>query len=163
MRVTFHPGFARALVLGVVLVVAALLLSSVGRTGRSEAPPLVQQQDLEAVNEFLLPVIWVCPSSDDEASWSDALEQRIGGVREAAVEGGRADLLVGSFAVEVDRLEKWHEGVGQALHYGSVTGKQPALALILGSDAGRPNETLRLVDRVCVEQGIRLVLLQRRC
>jgi len=43
---------------------------------------------------------------------------------------GRIDLLTEDFAIEVDFIQKWHEGIGQALHYASATGKRPALALV---------------------------------
>jgi hypothetical protein len=44
----------------------------------------------------------------------------------------RVDVLTGTQAIELDWLKgnKFHEGIGQALHYGDVTGQQPVLALI---------------------------------
>ena len=37
------------------------------------------------------------------------------------------DELIGTQAIELDWLKgnKFHEGIGQALHYGDVTGRQP--------------------------------------
>jgi hypothetical protein len=43
----------------------------------------------------------------------------------------RVDCLTDRFAVEVDFADKWAEGIGQALHYGQMTGKPPAILLIL--------------------------------
>ena len=45
---------------------------------------------------------------------------------------GRVDVLTDTQAIELDWLKgnKFHEGIGQALHYGDVTGQQPVLALI---------------------------------
>ena len=42
------------------------------------------------------------------------------------------DVLTDTQAIELDWLKgnKFHEGIGQALHYGDVTGQQPVLALI---------------------------------
>ena len=38
---------------------------------------------------------------------------------------GRVDVLTGTRAIELDWLKgnKFHEGIGQALHYGDVTGQ----------------------------------------
>lgn len=36
---------------------------------------------------------------------------------EVPVRYGRIDLLTSDYAIEVDKLEKFHEAIGQALHY----------------------------------------------
>lgn len=41
----------------------------------------------------------------------------------------RVDCLTETHAWEVDRGENWAEAVGQALHYGRMTGKHPAILL----------------------------------
>ena len=47
----------------------------------------------------------------------------------------RVDCLTKDFAIEFDFANKWAECVGQALHYGSLTGKTPKCVLILdGND-----------------------------
>ena len=43
----------------------------------------------------------------------------------------RVDCLTPVHAVEFDFANKWHESIGQALHYGTVTGKKPMVVLIL--------------------------------
>jgi len=43
----------------------------------------------------------------------------------------RVDCLTKEFAVEVDFAGKWAEAIGQALYYASVTGKRPAVLLIM--------------------------------
>lgn len=43
----------------------------------------------------------------------------------------RIDCLTKTHAVEFDFANKWHESVGQALHYGIMTGKKPMVVLIL--------------------------------
>ena len=47
------------------------------------------------------------------------------------VDGGVADLATKTHIYEVDRLAKWHEGIGQVLHYRDESGKQGMLVLIL--------------------------------
>lgn len=45
----------------------------------------------------------------------------------------RIDCLTSHYAIEYDFANKWAEGIGQALHYGRMTGKQPGLVLIVES------------------------------
>lgn len=48
----------------------------------------------------------------------------------AATGTTRCDCLTATHAVEFDFAPKWAEAVGQALYYGAVTGKKPAVVLI---------------------------------
>ncbi len=43
----------------------------------------------------------------------------------------RVDCLTDEYAVEVDFARKWAEAIGQALYYATVTGKRPAVLLIM--------------------------------
>ena len=43
----------------------------------------------------------------------------------------RVDCLTKEYAVEFDFAKKWAESVGQALYYAKMTGKKPAVVLIL--------------------------------
>lgn len=43
----------------------------------------------------------------------------------------RVDCLTDKHAVEFDFANKWQESIGQALHYGLMTGKKPKVVLIL--------------------------------
>jgi len=46
----------------------------------------------------------------------------------------RVDCLTLGYAIEVDFARKaWSEGVGQALHYAKMTGKQPGVVIIMES------------------------------
>ena len=45
----------------------------------------------------------------------------------------RVDCLAKDYAVEFDFAKKWAEAIGQALYYSKMTGKKPAIALILTS------------------------------
>ncbi len=45
--------------------------------------------------------------------------------------GARCDILTNTHAVEVDFADKWAEGLGQAQHYASQTGKRAAVLLIM--------------------------------
>lgn len=47
----------------------------------------------------------------------------------------RVDCLTETYAVEVDFASKWAEAVGQSMHYSAMTGKQPAIVLIIEKPA----------------------------
>jgi hypothetical protein len=116
--------------------------------------------------DLLLPVIDLrLPDAGLESHWSAALAMRLSGQTEAAVEGGRVDVLTEHYAIEVDRLEKWHEAIGQAAHYGLKTGRVPVAAIMVPSDlwpiSQATNAKLLLIDETCSKQGIKLVLLHR--
>ena len=46
----------------------------------------------------------------------------------------RIDCLTNKQAIEFDFAEKWAEGLGQALFYGAMTGRRPAVALIMETE-----------------------------
>ena len=49
----------------------------------------------------------------------------------------RVDCLTATHAIEFDFASKWAEAIGQSLHYGLMTGKRPAIVLIME----KPNKT----------------------
>ena len=55
----------------------------------------------------------------------------------------RVDILTDKEAIEVDWAYKWAEGVGQALYYSTMTGKEAGLILIIKED-----KDMRYVKRV---------------
>lgn len=103
------------------------------------------------------------PAQTRESAWRDALAVALNGQSEVPIEGGRIDVLTDKWAIEVDWPNKWHEGLGQALHYSDATGKQGVVALI--SYTGKENlreksrKRFELVDKQCEKNGIKLVVL----
>lgn len=59
------------------------------------------------------------------------------------VDNTRCDCLTDTHAIEVDFGDKWPEGIGQALHYSRLTGKQAGVVLIIESD-----DDMRYWDRL---------------
>lgn len=49
----------------------------------------------------------------------------------------RVDCVTDEYVIEVDFARKWYEGVGQSLHYATVTGKKPGVALIMDDSEQR--------------------------
>lgn len=104
------------------------------------------------------------PSGAKESFWRDELARQWHGKTEQTVDCGRVDVLTDREAVEVEFQHKWHEGLGQALHYASMTGKKGVLALIVYARGdenlrARSKHQLELIERECTENGIRMVVL----
>ncbi len=45
----------------------------------------------------------------------------------------RVDCLTDEYAIEFDYAKKWAESIGQSLYYAKMTGKKPAVAIIMSS------------------------------
>jgi hypothetical protein len=68
---------------------------------------------------------------------------------EVSVNYGRIDLLTGDYAIEVERIDKFHEGIGQALHYAKETGRKPGLAVFITDPTEHELEKLEYVRKLC--------------
>lgn len=82
-----------------------------------------------------------------EVAWSAALAELVGGEAEHRLpDRTRVDVLTDKYAVEVDWVGKFEEGIGQALRYSDATGKLPVVALGLKGDWSKQElETARRV------------------
>lgn len=68
----------------------------------------------------------------NESSFQKMYCKNVGGILEYELpDKTRADCLTNDYAIEFDFANKWAESIGQALHYGLVTGKKPKVVLIL--------------------------------
>lgn len=68
----------------------------------------------------------------------------------------RVDCLTKDYAIEFDFAKKWAESIGQSLYYSKLTGKAPAVALILTSPAD-----YRYVKRIeRLDNGIKVFLIK---
>lgn len=148
-----------AAVILVVFAVVGLIVRFTRDTDR-ESPGSGQSLGhiLTASSLLLIPSIPLkVPTDSNEHQWTTALAETIRGKPEVTVEFGRADVLTENYAVEVDFLPKWKEGLGQALHYGDVTGLIPVLALIVRNT---PREgLLKQIESLCTSKGVKVVLL----
>ena len=83
----------------------------------------------------------------NESSYQHAYCSAIGGIEEYTnSDKTRVDCLTNDYAIEFDFANKWHESIGQALHYGIMTGKKPKVMLIL--DGKKVKEQLVYYYRV---------------
>lgn len=69
-------------------------------------------------------------------------------------DGTRVDCLTKNYAVEVDFAHKWPEALGQALHYADMTGKRPAVLLIIERD--KDWRYYNRLKRTARKQGVKL-------
>lgn len=71
-----------------------------------------------------------------ERAYADAWCAEAKGEREHLLrDDTRVDCLTKNYAVEFDFADKWAESIGQALHYGRLTGEKPAIVLIIEKEA----------------------------
>lgn len=171
-RVEVHPtAKIAAYALSIAMVVSFAIVGS-KRLIRSTAPASVPSAVAKGVSlsttsgKLLWPLIELSIADAKlESNWSAALAALLSGKTEVPIEGGRVDVLTEHYAIEVDRLEKWHEAIGQAAHYAIKTGKVPVAAIMLPSDLWPISPTteakLLLIDEVCTKQGVKFVLLHR--
>jgi len=158
-------------------VVAILVFASIGlavRFLRPDPPSVSSQSDQSPFSSFgtltdslLVPVIELeVEDRTLEKYWIAALAEKLHGQSEVVVPYGRVDVVTGTYAIEVDYLHKFKEGIGQALHYGDVKGITPGLALIYERTESETDadviEKLRHIESLCAAKGIRLFLLKQK-
>lgn len=171
VEVQVHSTAKRAAcIVAFALTLSALFIGAKKLTGNSDqthGPTQSTTASLSVSDALMMPIV-LLPVDDAsrETNWSASLAQFLSGTTEAPVANGRVDVLTEIYAIEVDKLDKWHEGIGQAAHYGGETGKQPCLALIVESDLWPLNTAttgkLRVIEKTALAQGIKLVVLRRK-
>jgi hypothetical protein len=65
----------------------------------------------------------------EEHRLRDKLAAQLGGITEACLPYGRADVLTATAVFEVETARKWRDGVRQVLAYSAQAGLPPAIAL----------------------------------
>lgn len=70
----------------------------------------------------------------------------------------RVDCLLTDYALEVEWDYRWAESIGQSLYYALMTGRKPAVLLILGTNGDRYLRRLKLVAH---EYGITVFTMDR--
>ena len=80
-------------------------------------------------------------------------------MREVKCDSGRCDILTDAYAIEIDRARKWHEAIGQALHYARCFNRKPAVAIF---DAEKlPQKRREAMEWVCTHYNIDVIYLTR--
>jgi len=159
-----------AVKIGIAIILTFLLLGLVFKLSNlfQAEDPNKAKKELTSIqysndNPTLVPVIQLMVEGPSlEKNWVESLRQKINGRSEVPIQNGRIDVVTDGYAIEVDFFHKWQEGLGQALHYGDVSGKIPTLALI---DEDKPKsdylDRLKYVEALCTKKGVKLLLLRR--
>ncbi len=71
----------------------------------------------------------------------------------------RVDCLTDEYAIEVDFAKKWAEGIGQSLFYAEMTGREPAIALIM--NVNRDQRYLKRLNTVAKKYEIRVFIIEK--
>lgn len=90
-----------------------------------------------------------------EAEYQNYWCSKHGGITEYKLKDmTRVDCILPTQAVEFDFAKKWAECIGQSLHYGLMTGKQPACCLIL--ERGEKDlKYLKRLRRIAYKKGVK--------
>ncbi|MDP3029345.1 MAG: hypothetical protein Q8O04_07600 [Deltaproteobacteria bacterium] len=156
-RAVFIIGFA------LVLVAALVGLQKLSERPNQDSAKLANAVGIQ-LGTYIAPVVNlnVDPQSK-ETVWSAALAETLRGKTEVPVQNGRVDVLTDKYAIEVERLEKWHEGIGQSTHYAIETSKIPCLAIIIEPKdiplSGATVDKLYLIEKIALKSGIKLIFL----
>lgn len=82
----------------------------------------------------------------NEKYYQTILCNELGGKMEVVLEDRtRVDCLTDEYAIEVDFAKKWAESIGQSLYYAEMTGKKPAVGLILDEEGIRYRKRLEVI------------------
>jgi len=152
-------GIKVAVVTVAIFVIIGLVVKLTKKSNQEIPNPSQSFTQLLTANSHLLvPSVRLHVLADaPENAWVAALSEFTGGKKEVKVDFGRADVLTESYAIEVDFLRKWKEGLGQALLYADVTNLIPVLALIAPDPVNE--DLLKQIEGLCTKKGVKLILL----
>lgn len=162
-----HPSRDAAKILllavGITLGILGVLRLKNGAKDDAQAPKAREAAfagKLVEPDDLLVPTLTLdLPCNEQrEADWTRELARTLGGETEVAVESGRMDVATSRYAIEVDRIEKFHEGIGQAAHYGKSSSKIPVLA-IFSNSSSLDTAKVALIESSAQDAGVKLVLL----
>ena len=71
----------------------------------------------------------------------------------------RVDCLTDEYAIEFDFANKWSESIGQALYYAKMTGKKPAVYLIM-ENAEKDKKYLKRIQSLANDLGLAVVRVE---
>jgi hypothetical protein len=94
-----------------------------------------------------------------ENDWHTAFNEKVThGVIESVTPLGRVDILTDNYAIEVDYVRNYRDGIRQALQYAGETNKKPGIALIIDG-AGDSFYSLVQAKILCNKEHLKLWLV----
>lgn len=161
--ISFGIKVAIAVIITSIILGGLLRLADDGTSNTSENET-DNQIILGMSGNMLVPIIRLSLNIDaPEKDWTDALARKMNGQTEVQVDRGRVDVVTDDYAIEIDFLKKWHEGLGQAIHYGDESTRIGVLALIDKNEGHEDLEHMKLlkkIERLCIKKGVKLILLR---
>lgn len=107
------------------------------------------------LHSTFLAIVLVQSSDWNERQWSDHLAQQLGGTSEVRLaDDSRCDILTDDYVYEVEWADKWKEAPSQAILYGGLTNRKPAVILLLKQGQDNKRSILRCA-LVCAKVGVR--------
>jgi len=104
---------------------------------------------------FFAVSLFAASEKEWQEAWNDAYAH---GKLEVSVTFGRVDILTDEYAIEIDHVYKFHEGIGQALHYAYETGKKAGLALFIDGERDT-KEKFNYAKKLANSLGIKVWLM----
>lgn len=106
---------------------------------------------------ILIPCLLISAAKHGESHYQGRAAAILGGVTEHVLpDKTRVDILTDDVAFEVDFARKWAEGIGQALHYSTMTKRDAGLILILSGP--KDERYVQRVQHIMTRKSLRLVL-----
>jgi hypothetical protein len=100
------------------------------------------------------------PKKKKESYYQQQLCERLGGETEYVLKDRtRVDCLSDTYAIEVDFARKWAEGIGQSLYYAQMTGRHPAVGLIVNGK--KDARYLKRLEVTAEEYGIKIFIIEK--
>jgi hypothetical protein len=117
------------------------------------------------ISIFLLPLLLIACSSSTkkyhEVHYQTILCNELNGEMEYVLEDRtRVDCLTNQYAIEVDFAKKWAESIGQSLYYAHMTGKKPAVGLIM--DDKKDKRYFKRLNLMAKEYGIKIFVIKKQ-
>jgi hypothetical protein len=114
------------------------------------------------LSSLILALIFGCSSAvkKHERFYQRELCNNLNGVMEYRLEDKtRVDCITDEYAIEVDFAKKWAESIGQSLFYAKMSGKKPAVGIIIESD--KESRYLKRLNLIADKYGIEVFVIER--
>ncbi|MCD6653568.1 MAG: hypothetical protein LT067_02200 [Sulfurovum sp.] len=108
--------------------------------------------------------LYLCGCSDkkyNEKHYQTLLCNELDGLMEQSLlDRTRIDCLTDEYAIEVDFSKKWAESVGQSLYYAAMTGKKPAVGLIV-ADISKDRKHMKRLEMLADKYDIKIFKIKK--
>jgi hypothetical protein len=114
------------------------------------------------LSSLILALIFGCSSTvkKHERFYQRELCNNLNGVMEYRLEDKtRVDCITDEYAIEVDFAKKWAESIGQSLFYAKMSGKKPAVGIIINSE--KESRYLKRLNLIADKYGIEVFVIER--